>query len=82
MMKCSMTGCTGEYEPKLVTHTVRYQGEIIVIDRVPAEACSVCGDILLAPETSRGLERVLARRGAPVRKAPVYDYDETGGKAA
>jgi YgiT-type zinc finger domain-containing protein len=82
MMRCSMTGCTGEYELRSVTHTVRHRGEIIVIDRVPAEVCSVCGDTLLAPETVRGLERLLARRDAPVRNAPVYDYDAADGKAA
>jgi YgiT-type zinc finger domain-containing protein len=82
MIKCSMTGCAGEYEPKSVTHTVRYQGEIVVIDHVPAEVCSICGDTLLAPDTVRGLERVLAHRGAPARSAPVYEYDGTEGRAA
>jgi len=48
---------------------------------VPAEVCSICGDTLLAPETVRGLERVLAHREAPARSAPVYEYDG-GGKAA
>lgn len=64
MITCSRTGCAGEYEPRIVTHTVRHRGEIVVIDRVPAEVCSVCGDTLLAPETVRGLERVLANREA------------------
>ena len=82
MIKCSVTGCSGEYEPTIVTHTVRHRGEIVVIDRVPAEVCSICGDTLLAPETVRGLERVLAHRDAPARNAPVYDYDATAGKAA
>ena len=82
MMKCSMTGCTGEYEPKRVTHTVRHRGEIVVIDHVPAEVCSVCGDTLLAPETVRGLERVLAHPEAPVRSAPVNEYEDGAGRAA
>lgn len=82
MTKCSMTGCSGEYERKSVTHTVRDKGEIVVIDHVPAEVCSVCGDTLFAPETVRGLERLLARREAPSRSAPVYDYDATEGRAA
>jgi YgiT-type zinc finger domain-containing protein len=81
MNRCSVTGCTGDYEAKGVTHTVRHRGEIVVIDHVPAEVCSICGDTLLAPETVRGLERVLAHREAPARSAPVYEYDG-GGKAA
>jgi YgiT-type zinc finger domain-containing protein len=82
MSKCNITGCAGEYETRSVTHTVRHRGEIVVIDHVPAEVCSVCGDTLLAPETVRGLERVLAHREAPTRSAPVYEYDAGGGKAA
>ncbi len=49
-MKCSIAGCPGEYEAGKVTHTVRHlrhQGQIIVIDHVPADVCSVCGDVLL-----------------------------------
>jgi YgiT-type zinc finger domain-containing protein len=77
-----MTGCAGEYEAGSVTHTVRHRGEIVVIDHVPADVCSVCGDTLLAPETVRGLERMLAHRDAPVRSAPVYEYDGKAGQAA
>ena len=36
MMKCNMMGCPGEYEVRLIVHTVKYQGEIIVINDVPA----------------------------------------------
>jgi YgiT-type zinc finger domain-containing protein len=82
MNKCSMTGCAGEYEPRSITHTVRQHGEIVIIDHVPAEVCSVCGDTLLAPETIRGLERVLAHPEGPVGSAPVYEYGGGSGRAA
>ena len=59
-MNCSIQGCPGEYEDKEVAHTVRHQGEVVVIDRVPAEVCSVCGDVLLRPETVRDIEALLA----------------------
>ena len=82
MIKCTLTGCVGEYEARSVTHTVRQGGEIVVIDHVPADVCSVCGDTLLAPETVRALERTLAQRNPPVRSAPVYEYDGKAGRAA
>jgi YgiT-type zinc finger domain-containing protein len=58
-MKCSIEGCPGEYEERKIVHTVRYQGQVIVIDHVPAEVCTICGDVLLKPETVRGIETLL-----------------------
>ena len=36
-MKCSIEGCPGEDEERLIVHTVRYQGEVVIIEQVPAE---------------------------------------------
>jgi YgiT-type zinc finger domain-containing protein len=57
-----------------VIHTVKRRGEVIVIDHVPAEVCSVCGDVLLTPETVRRIEALLASTPPPVRTAPVYEF--------
>ncbi len=73
-MKCSIRGCPGEYEEQRIVHTVRHRGEIVVIDAVPAEVCSVCGDILLKPETVRRIEELLETRAAPASTAPLYQY--------
>ena len=73
-MKCSIRDCHGEYEDRRIAHTVRHQGQIVVIEGVPAEVCSACGDVLFRPETIRRIEAILARAGAPDRTAPVYEY--------
>ena len=73
-MKCSIHGCPGEYEDREITHTVRHHGEVVVIDHVPAEACSVCGDVLLKPETVRHIESLLQHRRQPVGTVPLYEY--------
>ena len=73
-MKCSIEGCPGQYEERQIVHTVQYQGQIIVIEHVPAEVCSVCGDVLLKPETVRRIEELLRARKQPLRTAPVYEY--------
>lgn len=73
-MNCSIEGCPGEYEAKEIVHTIRSRGEVIVIEHVPAEVCSVCGDALLAPETVRRIEKLLALDGQPSRSIPAYDY--------
>ena len=73
-MRCSMAGCTGEYEERQIVHTVCYRGQVIVIDHVPAEVCSVCGDALLKPETVRRIEELLRTAAQPARTVPLYEY--------
>jgi YgiT-type zinc finger domain-containing protein len=73
-MKCSIEGCPGEYEERKIVHTVRSQGQVIVIDHVPAEVCSVCGDVLLKPETVRRIEALLRTATRPAGTVPLYEY--------
>ena len=77
MTSCSIRDCSGEYERRVVTHTVRHQGELVVIDQVPAEVCSVCKDVLLSPQTIIGIEKLLRSRGEPVKTVPLYAYVDT-----
>jgi YgiT-type zinc finger domain-containing protein len=74
MMKCNITGCQGEYEDRLIVHTVKYQGQIVVINDVPAEVCSICGDTLLKPETVRRIERLLQMKTRPTSTVPLYEF--------
>jgi len=73
-MKCSIEGCPGQYEERQVVHTVRYRGQVVVIDHVPAEVCSVCGDVLFKPETVRRIEELLRTDAQPARTVPLYEY--------
>ncbi len=73
-MNCSIRGCPGEYEERLIVHTVRHRGQVIVIDRVPAEVCTVCGDVLLKPDTVRRIEKLLNAAKKPTKTVPLYDY--------
>ena len=73
-MKCSITGCPGEYEERKILHTVRHQGQVMVIDHVPAEVCPMCGDVLLKPETVRKLEELLRKPARASKPVPLYEY--------
>ena len=73
-MNCTLAGCPGGYEPRLVTHTVRHRGQLVLFDHVPAEVCSVCGDVLFSPETVRRIEAMLASGQEPSATVPVYEY--------
>ena len=52
---------------------------MVVIENVPVEVCSVCGDVLLSISTVEAIEAMLKNPGKPLRMAPVY---EMPGKAA
>ena len=73
-MKCTTQGCPGEYEARRVVHTVKHHGDVIVIDQVPADVCTVCGDVLLAPGTIRRIEALLQAAPPPNRNVPLYEY--------
>jgi len=73
-MKCSIEGCPGEYEERKVVHTVRHHGQVIVIDHVPAEVCSICGDVLLSSETVRKIETLLHTEYQPTSTVPLYEF--------
>jgi len=73
-MRCGIKGCPGEYEERQIVHPVRYHGQVIVIDHVPAEVCSVCGDVLLKPKTVRRVEKLLRTKAKPTGTVPLYEY--------
>ena len=73
-MKCNVDGCPGTYESESVAHTVRDAGQLLVIDRVPADVCSVCGDVLLKPGTVRRIEQLLKEHQEPAATIPLYEY--------
>jgi YgiT-type zinc finger domain-containing protein len=75
-MKCSIEGCPGEYEQREVVHTIRQGNRIIVIDHVPAEVCTLCGDVLFTPETVRLIERLRHTTLPPERTVPLYDFTQ------
>jgi YgiT-type zinc finger domain-containing protein len=73
-MKWNIEGCPGQYEERQVVHTMRYHGRVIVIDHVPAEVCSVCGDVLFKPGTVRRIEELLRAEAHPARTVFLYEY--------
>jgi YgiT-type zinc finger domain-containing protein len=73
MKPCSIQSCPGEYEVRTIVHAIKHRGEVVVIDNVPAEVCSVCGDVLLSLDTVESIEFLVKNLGKPDRTAPVYD---------
>lgn len=73
-MKCCIDGCSEKYEVGKVMHTVRYHGQVMVIDHVPVDICSVCRDVLLSPDTVRRIEALIQERHQPVSTVPLYEF--------
>lgn len=73
-MNCSIEGCPGKYESGEIIQTLRHRGQVVVIDHVPAELCSVCGDTLLDPETVRRIETLLQDGRLPAAAAPLFEF--------
>jgi YgiT-type zinc finger domain-containing protein len=79
-MKCSIQGCPGEYEEKMIVHVVQRQEEMFLFEHVPAEVCSVCGDTLLTPHTVKQIEHLLTIRQRPEKFVPMYEFAEMQGQ--
>jgi len=82
MKQCSLKNCPGQYEKKYIPRLLKYRGKLIVLENVPAEVCSVCGDVLISLETAEAMELILKNPGMPSKTAPVYGFMETAGALA
>jgi len=59
-----------------VTHMLDLQGQLIVIENVPARVNVETGEQLFAPETVERLQQIIWQRHRPKRmiQVPVYEY--------
>jgi YgiT-type zinc finger domain-containing protein len=78
MTKCPF--CGGELEERVVTHPQSYQGKVYILENVPAEVCSQCGEMLLRPEVLEKMQQLVWSGVAPKRttQVPIYDLAEVG----
>lgn len=61
---------------KQVTYTLQLNGQLFVIENVPARVNEETGEHFFAPSTLEHLQRIILTRQTPDRFAevPVYDY--------
>lgn len=59
-----------------VTYTLEVNGQLIVIENVPARVSVETGEQLFSPETVERLQRMVWQRTRPKRviQVPVYEY--------
>lgn len=72
-MKCHSPNCTGEYEPREISHSVIYRERTVMIHKVPAGLCPDCGDTVVAEEVTFLLGDLLRRKARSKRTAFAYE---------
>ena len=76
MTKCPF--CGGKLEERVVTHPQTYLSKVYILENVPAEVCSQCGEVLLRPEILERMQQLVWSGVAPtcITQVPVYDLAE------
>lgn len=72
-MRCQSPGCTGEHEPRTISHSILHRERTLVVHGVPAEVCPDCGEVLVAEETIFEIDRLLSRKAQSKRAELVYE---------
>jgi YgiT-type zinc finger domain-containing protein len=74
LMKCVF--CGGTLKRDLVTFTYEDEDTYMLVEHVPAEVCSQCGEKLYTPEVTEALCAFAKHPMEPVkmRQVPVYDF--------
>ena len=66
--------CGGRIKNQLIKLDLRVENSLIVIEDVPAEVCTVCGEEAYTPETSQSIDEVIHAKTTPIKETiiPVY----------
>ena len=75
MEECTNQGCPGEYEERAILHLERWNGQPVAIDHVPAEDCTVFGDVLFTGATVAQLATLRQATPEPTGAIPLYEYE-------
>ncbi len=74
MKKCVF--CGGHVEKKMVTFTYEDDDKYLLVEHVPAEVCTRCGEKMYSPEVTDELLEFAKDKFKPVKtvKVPVFDF--------
>ena len=74
-MICEICGI-GAREERLIRYSLSIDDGLVVVDHVPAQVCSQCGEITLRPEVVDALQKTIWRKRKPNRmiETPVYEF--------
>jgi HTH-type transcriptional regulator/antitoxin MqsA len=75
-MKCVF--CGGKAEKRMVTFSYERKDKHLLVENVPAEVCTACGEKTYSPEVTDELLKIASQNAKPkkVIKVPVFDFAE------
>jgi YgiT-type zinc finger domain-containing protein len=64
------------FEEQTVTYVLERQGQVLIIENVPARVCRETGERLFAPETVERLQQIVWEQRKPTRivETPVFEF--------
>ncbi|MCX7112951.1 MAG: YgiT-type zinc finger protein [Proteobacteria bacterium] len=64
------------FEERMINYTVEVNGQLYLIEHVPARVCLDTGEQLFSPETVGRIQDIIDRQPIPIRilETPVYDF--------
>lgn len=73
MMKCSL--CKGNVEERLIRYVQDFEGRVVIVENVPAEVCTQCGEKYLRSDVAEKVQSLVWDPPSPKRRdeVPVYD---------
>lgn len=68
--------CGGSTVSQEVTFIYEQDEQVLLIQNVPAEVCTVCGEKSFSPETTAEIMRFAKQQFQPIKllEVPVFDY--------
>ena len=68
--------CNGKIQSRLVTVDYRWGNKLVVINNVPAQVCSQCGEKYFDAEVSREMEHIVLKDEKPLTSinVPVCEF--------
>jgi len=75
-MKCVF--CGGKVENKKVSFVYDDGDKYLLVENVPAEVCTKCGEKIYSPEIANELLKYARKKYPPIKtvEMPVYDFSE------
>ena len=70
MFVCHVCG-SKDAEQKLVDETFRIDGSLILVEKIPAQVCHNCGEVVFSSETAEKIRILLQQKAQPDKSIQV-----------
>ena len=70
MSKCDVCGSVG-FHPQRVQHVFDVEGQMVMVENIPARVCDRCGDETFDRETAEHVRRIVHGEAHPMKRLSV-----------